>query len=55
MAGEWMFMHPMLRPVALLWGRLELPRYRNVLNRVAGWIRTRPRRADASAARSMAT
>ncbi|MBL8756943.1 MAG: FkbM family methyltransferase [Phycisphaerae bacterium] len=37
MAGEWMFMHPMLRPVALLWGRLELPRYRNVLNRVAGW------------------
>jgi FkbM family methyltransferase len=37
MAGEWMFMHPLLRPVALVWGRLELPWWRRVLNRVAGW------------------
>ncbi|MGD9690176.1 MAG: FkbM family methyltransferase [Phycisphaerales bacterium] len=37
MAGEWMFMNPMLRPLALVWGRLELPKWRGVLNRVAGW------------------
>lgn len=37
MAGEWMFMNPMLKPLALAWGRLELHGYRRVLNRVAGW------------------
>ncbi len=37
MAGEWMFMHPLLKPLALVWGRFELPGYRKVLNRVAGW------------------
>ncbi len=42
MAGEWMFMHPMLQPLALVWGRWELPGYRKVLNRVASWDPMRP-------------
>lgn len=37
MAGEWMFMNPLLQPLALVWGRFELPKWRGVLNRVAGW------------------
>ncbi|MGQ0627760.1 MAG: FkbM family methyltransferase [Phycisphaerales bacterium] len=37
MAGSWMFMNPVLQPVALAFGRLELPGWRRVLNRVAGW------------------
>jgi FkbM family methyltransferase len=32
-----MFMNPLLTPLALVWGRLELPKWRWIVNRVAGW------------------
>jgi len=36
MSGQWMLMNPVLQPIALAFGRFELPGWRRVLNRVAG-------------------
>jgi len=37
MSGQWMLMNPVLQPIALAFGRFELPGWRRVLNRVAGF------------------